>query len=114
MLRTIRCICAILLGVLLLCYTVACVGSSEPADTFIDNTTAVTEQADTETTTQKEIQASETVTEPPVASFEVTEENGTASVKTPSGLSYNITGYTTIDKETAESAFCQNLTYTFP
>ena len=114
MLRTIRCICAILLGVLLLCYTVACVGSNEPADTFIDNTTAVTEQADTETITQKEIQASETVTEPPVASFEVTEENGTASVKTPSGLSYNITGYTTIDKETAESAFCQNLTYTFP
>jgi hypothetical protein len=53
----------------------------------------------------------EAETLPPPEDYTVTEQNGTASVMTPLGLSYTLSGYASLDK--ASASFAEELTYTF-
>ena len=102
---------SLLLAILMTAATVACTGNDTPADT----TDGLTEGTTAPEGTSPEGTDSETVTEaetlPPPEDYEVTEQNGTASVVTPMGLSYTLSGYTALDKATA--SFAEELTYTF-
>ena len=73
-----------------------------PADTESD--TAPVTDPSTEETSEEE-------TLSPSADYEVSEQDGTASVKTPTGLSYTVTGYTAMNA--ASASFTDELTYTF-
>ena len=86
---------AALLALLMLISAAACTGSEDPADTHIPNAEVTTDE----------------VTLPAPEDYEITEKNGTASVTTPLGLTYTVTGYTALDKATATVG--ESLTYTF-
>ena len=85
---------AALLALLMLISAAACTGSGDPADTHIPNADVTTDE----------------VTLPAPEDYEITEKNGTASVTTPLGLTYTLTGYTALDKATATVG--ESLTYT--
>ena len=91
---------AALLALLMLISAAACTGSGDPADTTDSDTSANT---NAEATTEE-------VTLPAPEDYEVTEKDGTASVTTPLGLTYTLTGYTALDKATATVG--ESLTYT--
>ncbi len=99
-------ILSLLLAILMLAATVACTGNGIPADTTDDLTEGTTapEGTDSETVTEAE-------TLPPPEDFEVTEQDGTASVLSPMGLPYTVSGYTAMDKGTV--TYTDELTYTF-
>ena len=86
---------AALLALLMLISATACTGSEDPADTHIPNAEVTTDE----------------VTLPAPEDYEITEKDGTASVTTPLGLTYTLTGYTALDKATATVG--ESLTYTF-
>lgn len=90
---------AALLALLMLISAAACTGSGEPADTHVPNADVPNAEATTEE-----------VTLPAPEDYEVTEKDGTASVTTPLGLTYTLTGYTALDKATATVG--ESLTYT--
>jgi hypothetical protein len=85
---------AALLALLMLISAAACTGSEDPADTHIPNAEVTTDE----------------VTLPAPEDYEITEKDGTASVTTPLGLTYTLTGYTALDKATATVG--ESLTYT--
>ena len=85
---------ALLLALLMLISAAACTGSEDPADTHIPNAEVTTDE----------------VTLPAPEDYEITEKDGTASVTTPLGLTYTLTGYTALDKATATVG--ESLTYT--
>ena len=91
---------AALLALLMLISAAACTGSGDPADTT---------GADTSANTNAEVTTDE-VTLPAPEDYEITEKDGTASVTTPLGLTYTLTGYTALDKATATVG--ESLTYT--
>ena len=91
---------ALLLALLMLISAAACTGSGDPADTT---------GADTSANTNAEVTTDE-VTLPAPEDYEITEKDGTASVTTPLGLTYTLTGYTALDKATATVG--ESLTYT--
>ena len=91
---------ALLLALLMLISAAACTDSGDPADTT---------GADTSANTNAEVTTDE-VTLPAPEDYEITEQDGTASVTTPLGLTYTLTGYTALDKATATVG--ENLTYT--
>lgn len=84
---------AILLAAIMLGTAASCTGSGNPADTTdtagSDSTQAVTDETATETAPE---------TQPLPEDFVVTEEGGTASVMTPAGLTYTVTGYTAVNE----------------
>ncbi len=90
---TVKRALAILLAVLMLGTAVSCTGNGNPADTTdtagSDSTQAITDGTATETAPE---------TQPLPENFVVTEEGGTASVMTPAGLTYTVTGYTATDR----------------
>ena len=86
---------ATLLALLMLISAAACTGSEDPADTHIPNAEVTTDE----------------VTLPAPEDYGITEKDGTASVTTPLGLTYTLTGYTALDKATATVG--ESLTYTF-
>ena len=109
--NTLKRALALLLAAMMLVSVTACTGTENPADTTPAGTgessqtsAPGTDAADTEAATE-----GETVYMP--EDFEVTEQNGTASVVTPMGLAYDVTGYTAMDKGTV--TFTEGLTYTF-
>lgn len=85
---------AALLALLMLISAAACTGSEDPADTHIPNAEVTTDE----------------VTLPAPEDYEITEKDGTASVTTPLGLTYTLTGYTALEKATATVG--ESLTYT--
>ena len=85
--------------------TVACTGTNTPSETTDGAATADTAADATDGATTE----AETVYMP--EDFEVTEDGDTASVVTPMGLTYTVTGYTALDKGTA--TFTEGLTYSF-
>ena len=91
---------AALLALLMLISAAACTGSGDTTDTTGADTSANT---NAEATTEE-------VTLPAPEDYEVTEKDGTASVTTPLGLTYTLTGYTALDKATATVG--ESLTYT--
>ena len=92
--NTTKRILAGLLAALMLGTAVACTGNDDPADTDesvgSDTTQTVTDGNTAESETEPE-------TEPLPEDFVVTEENGAATVLTPAGLTYTVTGYTAAD-----------------
>ena len=85
---------ATLLALLMLISAAACTGSEDPADTHVPNAEVTTDE----------------VTLPAPEDYEITEKDGTASVTTPLGLTYTLTGYTALEKATATVG--ESLTYT--
>lgn len=101
---------SLLLAAMMLVSVAACTGNENSSDTTPTGTegstqaTPGTQATDTEAATE-----GETVYMP--EDFEVTEQNGSASVVTPMGLAYDVTGYTAMDQGTV--TFTEGLTYTF-
>ena len=121
---TQRILSAILASLLLLT-AAACTGDDTPETTTATEATTSPDQsttpetegdtapessADTEGTTADGTET-EGETLPPDTDYEVSEENGVASVKTPTGLAYTLTGYTALSA--ASASFADELTYTF-
>lgn len=106
--RMFRAMMATLLLTAMLLSVVACGGTQagDPLDT--GDTTTTTQGETVEQTKEDETQT----TTKPVGSYEVTEQDGKADVKTPSGLQYTLSGYDSINKATP--TFTQGLTVTFP
>ena len=105
---TAKKILAALLASMMLVSAMACTGNNSPAETNRADTEGSI--GTNETTSESEAETEgETVYTP--EDFEVTENGGTASVVTPMGLAYDVTGYTAMDKGTV--TFKEGLTYTF-
>ena len=105
--RILSCLLASVMLAATLAGAVACTGNTiTPADTL--GATDGTTDTSASDTALPETEA-ETIYTP--EDFEVTENSGTASVVTPTGLTYDVTGYTAMDKGTA--TFKDSLTYTF-
>ena len=90
--------------------------TDDTTDTTVDTTEDTTDDKTDDTTADTENSESDTVgdedvTLPLPTDYEVTEKDGTASVRTPSGLAYTVTGYTGSDK--AAFTFEKGLTITF-
>ena len=98
---------AALLAALLLLSAVACDKGGNVTDTTAGGDT--TAEGATNDTTAVESETEE-VTLPAPEDYEITEKDGTASVTTPLGLTYTLTGYTALDKATATVG--ESLTYT--
>ena len=98
---------ASLLAALLLLSAVACDKGGNVTDTTAGGDT--TAEGATNDTTAVESETEE-VTLPAPEDYEITEKDGTASVTTPLGLTYTLTGYTALDKATATVG--ESLTYT--
>ncbi len=111
---------AFLLAALMLLTATACTGTNPPEETTVPTDTAAPEEStapesDTAAPDTKPEDTEEgTEGEPllPPADFEVSEENGTASVSTPAGLSYTVTGYTAMNQ--GVFAFDRSLSVAFP
>ena len=105
-----------LLASLLLLTAVACTtdgtvtGDTTAADTSAEGTANDATTSDTTNGTEAPSETEE-ATLPAPEDYEITEEGGSASVVTPMGLSYTLSGYTALDKATA--SFAEELTYTF-
>ena len=92
--NTAKRVLAILLAALMLGAATACTGIETPAGTEgTDSTAAVTEGNGTETTPETQPE-----TQPLPKDFVVTEEGSTATVLTPAGLTYTVTGYTAVNQ----------------
>ena len=94
-----------LLALLLcLCMTAPAVGCNvtTPPDETLGSDTTTLDSTETET-------EAETIYKP--EDFEITEDGNSASVITPMGLAYSVTGYTSMDKGTL--SYKDSLTYTF-
>ena len=94
-----------LLALLLcLCMTAPAVGCNvtTPPDETLGSDTTTLDSTETET-------EAETIYKP--EDFEITEDGDSASVITPMGLAYSVTGYTSMDKGTL--SYKDSLTYTF-
>ena len=101
--RTLACLlCALMLG-----SVAACTNTHDPVETDPAGTGETATVGDS--TTHAPETEGETIYKP--EDYEVTENDGTASVTTPMGLVYDVTGYTELDKATA--TFTEGLTYTF-
>ena len=98
---------ASLLAALMLLSAVACDKGGSITDTTAGGDT--TAEGATNGTTAPESETEE-VTLPAPEDYEITEKDGTASVTTPLGLTYTLTGYTALDKATATVG--ESLTYT--
>lgn len=98
---------ASLLAALMLLSAVACDKGGNVTDTTAGGDT--TAEGATNDTTAVESETDE-VTLPAPEDYEITEKDGTASVTTPLGLTYTLTGYTALDKATATVG--ESLTYT--
>ena len=96
---------AVFLASLLLLSAAACVQAPPPDDTVTEGTTA----SDGTTAEAESESEEETVYKP--EDFEITEEGNSASVITPTGLVYDVTGYTAMDKGVL--SYGDSLTYTF-
>ena len=109
---------ALLLAAMMLLTAAACTGTNPPEETTASADTAADEASTTPESsapnTKPESTEEGTEGEPlsPPADLEVSEENGTASVSTPAGLSYTVTGYTAVNQ--GVFAFEQSLSVTFP
>lgn len=101
---------ALMLAALLLLSAVACDKGGSTTDTTTSNDTAATDTSTPDGTTAEGSETEE-VTLPAPEDYEVTEENGSAAVITPLGLSYTLSGYTSLEKATA--SYTDELTYTF-
>ena len=102
---------ASLLAALMLLTAVACDKGGNVTDTTADSATTADGTADgtaNGTTAESE---TEEVTLPAPEDYEITEQDGTAAVVTPLGLSYTLSGYTSLDKATA--SYKDELVYTF-
>ncbi len=102
-------ILAVLLAAMMLAGTVACTGNGTPNETDGANTGGQGTAAGTEGSTASPETEGETIYKP--EDYEVTVNGSAASVITPMGLAYDVTGYTELDKATA--TFTEGLTYTF-
>ena len=100
-------ILACLLAAMMLVGTVACTGGNSPADTNPAGTDGSTQT--TAGTTDAPETEGETLYKP--EDYEVTVEGDSASVITPMGLAYDVTGYTAMDKGTV--TYDGDVTYTF-
>lgn len=98
-------ILASLLAGLMLVSAVACTDGEDPADTTADNATVA------DGTTPDDEATTEEVTLPAPEDYEITEKDGSASVVTPLGLSYTVSGYAALDK--AAASYESELVYTF-
>ena len=101
--NTCKRLSALMLALLMLISAAACTGSGDPADTTGAGTTGSDTNAPDAGTADAETTDAETEADtlPPPEDFEVTEKDGTASVVTPTGLAYTLTGYTALDNATA-------------
>ena len=104
-------ILALLLAALMLLSAAACTEGNTPADTTGSNGTAAPTDPPAKGSDPETPADTEAVTLPAPEDYEVTEQNGTAAVTTPTGLAYTVTGYTALDK--AAASFSGELTYTF-
>ena len=104
---------AALLAALLLLSAVACDKGGNVTDTTAGGDTtaegATNDTTPADSTPNAEV-TTEEVTLPAPEDYEITEKDGTASVTTPLGLTYTLTGYTALDKATATVG--ESLTYT--
>ena len=99
---------ASLLAALMLLSAVACDKGGNVTDTTANGETTAADGTSNDTTAVES--ETEEVTLPAPEDYEVTEKDGTASVTTPLGLTYTLTGYTALDKATATVG--ESLTYT--
>lgn len=102
---------ALMLALLMLISAAACTGSGDTTDTTDSDTSASDTGTGTDTQAPDAEATTEEVTLPAPEDYEVTEKDGTATVTTPLGLTYTVTGYTALDKATATVG--DALTYTF-
>lgn len=102
---------ALMLALLMLISAAACTGSGDTTDTTDSDTSASDTETGTDTQAPEGEATTEEVTLPAPEDYEVTEKDGTATVTTPLGLTYTVTGYTALDKATATVG--DALTYTF-
>ncbi len=100
-------ILACLLAAMMLVGATACTGGNSPADTNPAGTDGSTQT--TAGTTDAPETEGETLYKP--EDYEVTVEGDSASVITPMGLAYDVTGYTAMDKGTV--TYDGDVTYTF-
>jgi hypothetical protein len=101
---------ALLLAAMMLVSVAACTGNENSSDTTPAGTEGSTQAIPgTQATDTEAATEGETVYMP--EDFEVTEQNGSASVVTPMGLAYDVTGYSAMDQGTV--TFTEGLTYTF-
>ena len=100
---------AALLAALLLLSAVSCDKGGDVTDTTANGETTAADGTSNDTTAADS--ETEEVTLPAPEDYEITEENGTASVVTPLGLSYTLSGYTALDK--ASASYESELVYTF-
>ena len=100
---------ASLLAALLLLSAVSCDKGGDVTDTTANGETTAADGTSNDTTAVES--ETEEVTLPAPEDYEITEENGTASVVTPLGLSYTLSGYTALDK--ASASYEDELVYTF-
>ncbi len=99
---------ASLLAALMLLSAVACDKGGNVTDTTANGETTAADGTSNDTTAVES--ETEEVTLPAPEDYEITEKDGTASVTTPLGLTYTLTGYTALDKATATVG--ESLTYT--
>ncbi len=109
--NTCKRLSALALALLMLISAAACTGSGDPADTTDSDTSASDTGTGTDTQAPDAEATTEEVTLPAPEDYEVSEKDGTATVTTPLGLTYTVTGYTALDKATATVG--DALTYTF-
>ena len=109
--NTCKRLSALALALLMLISAAACTGSGDTTDTTGSDTSASDTGTGTDTQAPDAEATTEEVTLPAPEDYEVTEKDGTATVTTPLGLTYTVTGYTALDKATATLG--DALTYTF-
>ena len=107
--QTTKKLFAALLAALLLLSAVSCDKGGDVTDTTANGETTAADGTSNDTTAADS--ETEEVTLPAPEDYEITEENGTASVVTPLGLSYTLSGYTALDK--ASASYESELVYTF-
>ena len=107
--QTTKKLFAALLAALLLLSAVSCDKGGDVTDTTANGETTAADGTSNDTTAADS--ETEEVTLPAPEDYEITEKNGTASVVTPLGLSYTLSGYTALDK--ASASYESELVYTF-
>ena len=109
--NTCKRLSALMLALLMLISAAACTDSGDTTDTTGSDTSASDTGTETDTQAPDGEATTEEVTLPAPEDYEVSEKDGTATVTTPLGLTYTVTGYTALDKATATVG--DALTYTF-
>ncbi len=98
-----------MLALLLLLLSTACTPSDPSGPDTADPDASVDTSADTKSPDPEA--TTEDVTLPAPEDYEITERDGVATITTPLGLTYTVTGYTALDK--AAATLGGSLTYTF-